>query len=207
MKVKNLQFSLCLLFILGLNEAFAQFQRKNPTFEKSDSVITTPTNPTSSSPTSQQPPSQSNKTKFIDKLAIGGNFSLSFGNVTFINISPLVGYKLTEKLMPGIGLTYMYYNTRGFSQHFYGGNIFTRYTVFNNFFVHAELEALRVSTSYNGQDSGINRWSISPLIGGGYTIRIGKFGGIMMTLLYNLNYNQATSIYSSPIIYRIGFIF
>ena len=31
------------------------------------------------------------------RLFFGGNFGLTFGNFTFINVSPVVGYRLTDK--------------------------------------------------------------------------------------------------------------
>ena len=202
---------LCLLISSNL---FAQFQRKNPTYPRKDSVVA-PTN-NSSSPKSFDAESRvtttttsfNKRSNIFNKIAIGGNTGLNFGTVTYINLSPMVGYRLTDRFMPGIGLTYMYYAIKGYSvQNYYGGSVFVRYTVFRNFFVMGQLQALNVNTTYSGESIGENRWAISPLIGGGYIFRIGKNGGIMATLMYNLNYNPATSIYSSPLITNLGFIF
>ncbi|MBY0427576.1 MAG: hypothetical protein K2Q22_18210 [Cytophagales bacterium] len=203
MVYKKAFFAGIVSMILWIQPSFGQFKRSNPTLAPNDSVAA-PKNPTSSLPVPSAAPKRNN---ILDRLAIGGNFSLSFGSITFINISPLVGYRATERLMPGAGVTYMYYQVGGYSRHFYGGNIFTRYTVFQNLFVQAELEALHVNTSYRGQDIGVPRWAISPMIGGGYLIKLGNVGGIMASLMYNLNYNANSSIYSGPLVYRLGFIF
>ena len=34
-----------------------------------------------------------------DRMFFGGNFGLQFGNPTLIDISPLVGFRMTERLL------------------------------------------------------------------------------------------------------------
>src|SRR6185369_4201295 len=63
-----------------------------------------------STPPPQQP--EPAEESFWDKIYIGGNFGLEFGTRTIINVSPQIGYRLTDKFVPGIGLTYIYYNYR-----------------------------------------------------------------------------------------------
>ena len=43
------------------------------------------------------------------KFYWGGNLGLMFGTYTIIDISPEVGYKVTERFHVGTGLTYTYY--------------------------------------------------------------------------------------------------
>ncbi len=42
------------------------------------------------------------------KLFFGGNFGLSFGNSTFINVSPQVGYRFNQYLAAGAGVNFNY---------------------------------------------------------------------------------------------------
>ncbi|MBI4649566.1 MAG: hypothetical protein HY738_23935 [Bacteroidia bacterium] len=43
------------------------------------------------------------------RLRYGGDFWLSFGRITSINASPKVGYQLTDRFVPGLGIIYQYY--------------------------------------------------------------------------------------------------
>ncbi|MBE0663687.1 MAG: hypothetical protein IH597_14625 [Bacteroidales bacterium] len=45
---------------------------------------------------------------------VGGNVGLQFGYVTLIDVSPMVGYMLTDRFALGTGLTYKYYRIREF---------------------------------------------------------------------------------------------
>ena len=47
-----------------------------------------------------------------DKLFIGGNFGLSFGDFTLINISPQVGYRFNNFLAAGLGVNGIYSSAR-----------------------------------------------------------------------------------------------
>src|SRR5262245_12495917 len=82
---------------------------------------------------------------FWDRLYFGGNFGLQFGDQTLVDLSPLVGYRLTEKLSVGVGATYIYYHFEdpyhyypSYSTHIYGGSIFTRYYFLENIFGQVE---------------------------------------------------------------------
>src|SRR5690554_961456 len=82
-----------------------------------------------------------------DRMYYGGNFSLQFGSVTFIDISPLAGVMLTEKLSTGLGATYQYLNFRhaSSSSSVYGGKLFCKYNITQNFFAHTEAESLNTA--------------------------------------------------------------
>lgn len=43
-----------------------------------------------------------------EKLFVGGNFGLTFGNFTLINVSPQIGYRFTDFVAAGVGLNLQY---------------------------------------------------------------------------------------------------
>lgn len=133
---------------------------------------------------------------------IGGGFSNSGG---YFEISPIVGYKVTQDFHVGSRLTYIYssYNYGGttgkITSSDYGGSLFARYRFLKFLFAHAEYEIL---STYWYQDD--NRRIINSLyIGGGLFQSMGRSGFATIALLYNVLETQY-SPYSNPII-RIGF--
>ncbi|MBI3512410.1 MAG: hypothetical protein HY064_17255 [Bacteroidetes bacterium] len=141
-----------------------------------------------------------------EKIVWGGNIGLSFGNVTTIGASPIVGYKVTERFVPGIGFSYYYtkFHFTGYtpvSTYYYGGSIWARYYLLERIFVHGEAETL------NGEwdpylHPGYRDYRNSYLLGGGYR----EFNGRLSTyvlVLYVLNF--AESAYNSPLVIRAGF--
>ena len=154
-------------------------------------------------------------TNFWDKVYFGGDFGLGFGTTTLINISPLMGYKFTEDLSAGVGITYLYYKDASFSPAFetntYGGRLFGRYYLpfMPNIFAHAEYEVLNYD--FMMYDPYYNLFTKSRvtahnfLIGGGYSQPVGENASIDAMILYNLNEN-AESLYQNPII-RVGINF
>lgn len=153
--------------------------------------------------------------KFVKKLTFGGNFGAQFGQVTFVDLSPLVGYRATDKLTVGIGGTYNLLDFRYTDQygtkyretyHVYGGRTFGQFAFYKNLFAHAEYEALNVPdrrTNYAER-----AWMTTPLIGGGYRSQIGRRSYFNITALYNLNFERNSDIfpiYASPLVLRVGF--
>lgn len=142
-----------------------------------------------------------------DRIVFGGGLALQFGNATLIDISPIIGYKLTDRLIIGTGLTYKYNYIKdyyyapatNYQSNTFGGSIWGRYYVLENFFAHTEVEQLHTSYSLtpNGGSEAIDITSV--LIGGGYRQRISQRVSFNIMVLYNLN-DSPFSPYSNPII-------
>ena len=154
-----------------------------------------------------------------DRIALGGNFWLNFGNNTYVDLSPMVGYRVKDNLTLGVGATYIYQRQRFISfqnpandfvlvSSVYGGRAFARQVVYKNAFALAELEALNFPY-YNAQSGETPRvWTTNPLIGAGVQYPIGNRGMVMMAVLYNLNYQSGNrSFYPQPFVVRSGFTF
>jgi hypothetical protein len=138
------------------------------------------------------------KGKFKDKLTFGGNIGAFFGTNTFINVNPLVGYKVTEKWVAGLGVNYIYYNNIGFQGSLLGKSIWSRYYLLENIFAHTEFEAIRYTQSSLAE---LNKRNVNvALVGLGY--QSNYFG---ISVMYDL-IQDPYSPYSSPLI-RVGGMF
>jgi hypothetical protein len=144
------------------------------------------------------------KERFLDKVFIGGNLGLQFGTVTFAEISPLVGYRITDKISAGVGITYQYYHYQdkyyNLETNVYGGRIFGRYFFTDYLFGHAEYEYLNLEAFDFYPRRRVDVESF--LAGGGYIQRFGRNSGIVVMILYNFT-ESAYTPYANPII-RIG---
>src|SRR5947208_2580282 len=75
-----------------------------------------------------------------DKIFTGGSLGLQFGTYTVVEISPIIGYKVTERFTPGISITYIYSKIKDpwsgytYSTNIYGGSVFARYYLLDNVF-------------------------------------------------------------------------
>ncbi|TAE00817.1 MAG: hypothetical protein EAZ97_04865 [Bacteroidetes bacterium] len=157
-----------------------------------------------------------------DNVFFGGNFwvQIAAGSVgtTFIDISPLVGYKLSPNFRAGAGVTYRYLSQTifpypSYTASIYGGRAFMQYYPAPTLFGHIEFESLnaRVPTlAGSGTFLEMGREFIpSLLVGGGYTQSMGAKLGLNLTILYNVMYDNLKSpyIYPSPWVIRMGFVY
>jgi hypothetical protein len=138
-------------------------------------------------------------TAFSDKLFTGGDFGLQFGTLTVVQLSPIVGYWVTQdKLAVGAGITYQYYNNHAykFSTSIYGGNVFTRYYFGESFFAHGEYEMLNVE-AFDGFHDRV--WVPGLLAGGGYRQPLGEKASFTIIALWNFTQSTYTP-YNNPVI-------
>ncbi len=144
------------------------------------------------------------KSDFWDKFYTGGNLGVQFGTVTFIDISPLIGYKITDRISAGVGATYQYYQYHDKSYdlktNVYGGRVFGRYFFTDNIFAHAEYEYLNLEAFDFYPRRRVDVGSL--MAGGGYVQHFGEHSGIVAMILYNFTESVYTP-YQNPII-RIG---
>jgi hypothetical protein len=166
----------------------------------------------------QQGFSQRESVSLRDRIYFGGNIGLTFGDITQIEIAPYVGYRFTPRFSAGIGGSYNFYkssqNHVSYETSIYGGNLFTKYTLFRDFpskgmsiFTHAEYEVLSLDEKYFKEPfTGNGRFLMhSFLVGGGLRQYIGGRASVEIIVLYNLN-QAIFSPYQNPVI-RIGFNF
>ena len=149
-----------------------------------------------------------------DKIYFGGNLGMQFGTITQIDLSPLVGYRITDALSAGVGLSYQYYRDDRWSfgdleTNIYGWKVFGKYFFYEDLFAQVENEMLNLETKYfdvlNKYPNQDRFWLNCFMVGGGYRQRIGEKSSVSITALWNLN-QTANTPYSNPII-RIGFNF
>jgi len=140
---------------------------------------------------------------FKDRVLLGGNVGLQFGSITIIDVSPLIGYKVTERITVGLGSTYLYFEDRviRYNTTIYGGRTFGRYFFTPNIFGHAEYEVLNGEWFFD--EPRFNVTSI--LVGAGYNYEIGNNIYTSLLLLFNIN-DSSFSPYSNPL-FRAGIAF
>lgn len=140
-----------------------------------------------------------------DRFFFGGNIGLNFGSLTYINVSPIIGYRLTEKLGAGLGPTYSYYKDHRDKNYYYetstyGGRLFAQYQVLENVLLYSEFETVNIEVPDLLFTSLVRRNVSSLFVGGGYAQRIGNgasFFSIM--LLYNIMESDYV-IYDNPVL-------
>ncbi len=144
-----------------------------------------------------------------DRLAPGGNFSLQFGSITFIDVSPLLGYRFTNNFVAGPGFTYRYLKYQGFeATSTYGPRAFARYIIRRQFFIQTDYESLSVQfVTGDPQEPLIREWVPGFFIGGGLFQPIGQRAGFMIAAMYNLSHDNLRSPYNSPWVFNVGFTF
>ena len=164
------------------------------------------------------------KKDWKDRIFFGGGLGASFGNNnTYVEVSPLVGYRITERLSAGIGVSYIYSNrkinvdvfssggqylgtnTVTLETNNYGGRTFARYFVTDDIFLHSEFEVLNSEII---DDVDIDRITTTRdnipalFVGGGYAQRMGGNSALFIMALWDIIEDRNTP-YENPII-RVG---
>ncbi len=149
---------------------------------------------------------------FFDKFYLGGGFGFSAGTAhTNISVSPLVGYKITDRLSAGASITYQYndYKFLDATLTHYGLSPFSRFMITRQFFAHTEYEFLSleypVVADFSQTDrQGFNTW----FVGGGFVQPLGRIASFSLIALYNVFYDAddpgRRTPYNSPFVVRGG---
>jgi hypothetical protein len=153
----------------------------------------------------------SDKPSFRDRVFVGGGIGGGFGStMDYFSISPIIGYKLTEKLVPGVSFMYRYVNNKYYnpsvSTYDYGVSPYLRYMLGGGLFLHTEYEFLNYQYLITPTES-VRKGYSSFLAGGGFFQPFGRRAGFFATILYNFSYSNSNNgyyPYSSPVIYRMG---
>ena len=179
-------FSLLILCYFFLNTALAQTDQSAPYKPLPRAT-----------PSDEKPP-------FKDRIFWGGNVGLQFGDVTYIYIAPIMGYKITPKLGAGGGPVYSYTRQKvspayTYSSNTYGGRLFGQYQLFEKVGLYTEYESIRTDVYDAFYDQlkrdNINSW----FVGGGYVAPIGGNSAFSIMALWNV-LEDPYNYYTNPVI-------
>jgi hypothetical protein len=157
------------------------------------------------------------------RFFIAPDIGVLLGTVTRLEISPVLGYHLVDRISLGFGGRYEYYNSKNpypvYQTNIWGIRSLVRYefirdlhniiplNILLGIFGHLEFEALnldsevfRTSAHYGGR-----YWYNTALMGIGFIQRTGLNSAITVVALWDSN-TSTSSPYSSPIM-RFGFQF
>lgn len=156
-----------------------------------------------------------------ENLFVGGNFGLTFGDYTLINISPQVGYRFSKLFAAGVGLNaqYVSFKERNFSgdpyrkvsQNVTGLNVFARLYPLEQFFIQAQPEANYIfgKQIFYGppkQEYKLDAMIVpSLLLGGGAALPAGN-GAFIISVSYDVLQHK-NSPYGKRPIYNFGYNF
>jgi hypothetical protein len=165
---------------------------------------------------------------FSERLWYGGSLGLGFsssniggglqGNIFFLGISPMVGYKLNDWLSVGPRADLQWYTGRyrefGSGPIFkynavnFGGGIFTRAKVYKQLFFHAEYGAIQYTYAdlidYQNNKIVTNKeWVEQMLVGAGLSFG-GPFASEFSVLIDLLAPDESIEL---PIVFRYGFTY
>jgi hypothetical protein len=146
-----------------------------------------------------------------DRLYFGGGIGLSFGTVDYVEIAPMVGFRVTPDFNLGLGVFYRYRNDGRYeedvSTNDWGANLFAQYQVVPQLFLHGEAEY--VSYEYIMANLDTTRESDTSVLAGlGYGWPVGG-SSVYFLALYNFSYDEdsLTNPYDSPWVFRVGVTF
>lgn len=149
---------------------------------------------------------------------------LSFGTNTHVELAPLLGYHVLDRLAVGLGPHYIYQSQKAtpnypyaYQTHAYGLKGFARFylidnaeeflpiKLFSEVFVHTEYEGLSLEKKhyvppYTDEGRFVYRGF---LVGGGLTQKIGMHSSVSFMVLWDIN-EPTVSPYTNPV-FRIGF--
>lgn len=130
----------------------------------------------------------------ISRWRFGGGIGGGANNNSFeLNISPQLGYAITENLESGISLGYMYSKYDGNKTNLFSVGMYTDYSIISELLLRIHFESFIGKQKYNGDSKHFQERAL--WIGGGYQTRgrVSFVAGIMCNVLYK----EGNSIFAS----------
>ena len=135
-----------------------------------------------------------------NRVFVGGELGATFGDYTQINISPMIGYRISNEVSTGVQFIYnhswQYINKDQVNQttlqsNTYGGNVFLQYAPVSSFYLKGEFEYDSYSNYTTTQGTKVTQGVPFIFLGAGYSTPISKIAtfnaGIKVDVLNNEN--------------------
>ncbi len=154
--------------------------------------------------------------KWTERIVFGGGIGVGYTNGWNINVTPNVGYKITDRFWAGIGVDYYYVSFRLNSNNkdrfsVVGPKTYALYYITPEINLGTEFAHYFYTRNIitNGISQKIKEEQDSWLLGGGYTQRLGGRAGIRLELYYDVLYDETDQIRfrNSAFVPRINIVY
>lgn len=160
--------------------------------------------PGTTSATATPPKPRKDPRPLKDRLWFGGGVNVSFGTVSNLGASPMVGYKIDQKgkWSAGLMINYNYFSDSRYTPRYetstYGGSLFTRYRVIPPLYLHAEYNQQSYELYSPLGDTGRREWVPFLLLGGGYAQPMGGNAFLTFQVLWDVIQDVRSPYGSQP---------
>jgi hypothetical protein len=154
-----------------------------------------------------------------DCVFVGGNFGLSIGSYTLINLSPQVGYRFNKTLAAGVGVNLLYMSQkeedlygndyRKVVQGITGLNVFGRVYPIQNIMIQVQPEVnyifgKQIFYQPVKETYKLDAEIVPSLLAGGGFVMPSEAGALIISLMYDV-LQKANSPYGSKPIVNVGY--
>lgn len=143
-----------------------------------------------------------------NRWTFGGGLGFGFGSNSYfdVQISPRVGYRLTEDLEAGIMGNFTLQSSKFYKSTMVGVGPFANYYFARSFYLGSSFQQyfINYKDKYTGYKNDTEESAL--YLGGGYMQKISTGSYFQIGLMYNVLYKENNSIFSSGLVPNVGFV-
>ena len=152
----------------------------------------TPPQPAPPPPTQETAPPPPPK-PHVNRFFFGGGVGLSFGDVDYFEISPMIGVRVIPRFDVGLQPFYRWVKDTRYSPDLetydYGASLFARFRVISSFYVEADYQYTNYEYPTSATQTTRSTYDAF-LAGAGFYQPVGRNVGFNVGVLYDFSYNS-----------------
>lgn len=143
-----------------------------------------------------------------NRWTFGGGLGLGFGSNSYFNlqVSPRVGYKITDQLEGGIIGNVSWQTSDFYKSTMLGVGPFANYYFARSFFVGANLQQYFINSTEKFTNYKYSTDETALYLGGGYMQSMGNNAFVQFGIMYNVLWKERSSIFSTGFVPTVGFV-
>lgn len=147
-------------------------------------------------------------TNTTNRWTFGGGLGVGFGSDSYysLQISPRVGYKITDQLEGGVVGNVSWQSSKYYKSTMLGVGPFVNYYFARSFFVGANLQEYFINSRDKYSNYKFNKDETALYLGGGYMQSIGNNAVMQIGLMYNVLWKENSSLFSTGFVPSIGVV-
>lgn len=147
---------------------------------------------------------ENSKWTFGGSAGLGGSFGNGGG--TTVYLTPKVGYKITNDFEAGLAGNFSWNNSKYFSSTIVGVGPFANYYIGRSFYLSSLFQQYFINTKEKFYNDKYSTDESALYLGAGYMQNLGNGVYMQLGVMYNVLYDDQTSIFSSGFVPNVGIV-